>query len=108
MTNQSMSPFPEVILCLAVLVPASLSSQVLAPPGRLQITSTPVGATITINGQSLSNKTPVTIVVSAGAYEVTVRSADGQTNCDQKNVSVTSNETVAVDCSGTTGTVKKP
>ena len=54
-------------------VPMELPPIVLrATAGTLMVTSTPAGATVDVNGHRMTQTTPATIALAAGAYRVTV------------------------------------
>jgi hypothetical protein len=65
-------------------------------PGILAVTSSPPGATITINGKLMKPQTDAKFVVSQGTYRVVIDRA-GSLHCD-KNVKVTSGMTTTVSC----------
>lgn len=82
----------RIVFCLSLLMPQFLASQIPQALGRLQITSTPPGASITINGSPRKEKTPVTLAVAQGDYRVSVGTCAAQT------VHVSAGETRNVDC----------
>jgi hypothetical protein len=63
------------------------------PLGKLQLTSTPPGASIVINDMTRSEKTPVTLAVYPGDYKVIIGT------CQEQTVHVSAGETKTVDCS---------
>ena len=69
-------------------VPMELPPIVLrATAGTLMVTSTPAGATVDVNGHRMTQTTPATIALAAGAYRVTV-GKDGKqatSNVDIRN-----------------------
>ena len=84
-----------ILFTWAFLLPSPLASQMPAPLGRLHITSTPPGASITINGVlRTNNTTPVTLAVVPGTYAVIIGSCKEQTI----TVTVASGETKEVTC----------
>src|SRR5205085_12601297 len=90
-TNINLYKMPTItglILCCA-LSGTVLSLQMPTQPGRLVIASAPAGATITLNDQTLDQKTNVTLVVPSGVYRVAVVGGAGNMNCSQNDVQVT-------------------
>jgi len=88
-----------VILGLTVLLlPAAPRAQMPPQPGKLVISSEPSGAVVTINGMKMSQATNAVFAVSAGRYQVSVRSADGTLVCAEITVSVSRGETAARLC----------
>ncbi len=83
------------VLYIVLILPPGFFQ--MATPGRLQITSTPTGANITINGKAVDQVTNTTLVVSPGPYNVLVTGGPGNLNC-QKNVQVVSGKTTVVNC----------
>lgn len=77
---------------LTLLVAPAASSQMPAKPGKLVITSDPTHAKIVINGTTISETTPATVVVSPGVYKVTVGT------CAEQSVPVGSGDTKEVHC----------
>jgi len=82
----------RIVFCLSLLMPQFLASQIPQALGRLHITSTPPGASITINGSLRKEKTPVTLAVVKGDYRVSVGT------CAEQTVRVSAGETTNVDC----------
>ncbi|MFZ0820182.1 MAG: hypothetical protein WAM91_08935 [Candidatus Acidiferrales bacterium] len=87
----------RILFCWAFLFPAPLASQMPAPLGKLQITSTtPAGVvrkdSITINGVSRKEKTPVTLAVVPNTYNVVIGT------CASQSVKVASGQTAPVSC----------
>ena len=68
-----------------------------AGPGRLQISSKPQSATITVNGKTLTQVTNTTLVVAPGKYSVVITGGPGNLNCT-RNVQVSTGQTTAVNC----------
>jgi hypothetical protein len=89
-TNPAVSA--RIVFCLSLLMPQFLASQIPQALGRLQITSTPSGASITINGSLRNEKTPVTVAVTPAVYKVKVGT------CAEQTVRVSAGETRNVDC----------
>ena len=83
------------VLYIVLILPPGFFQ--MATPGRLQITSTPTGANITINGKAAEQVTNTTLVVSPGPYTVQVTGGPGNLNC-QKTVQVFSGRTAVVNC----------
>lgn len=100
MKAQRMLQAPEIVLCSLLLIPALLSSQRPPAPGKLSVTSTPSGATITIDNQSTGKETDFTFVVSPGDHSVSVKK-DALPNCVTKMVTVTSGSVVLINCTAT-------
>jgi hypothetical protein len=91
--------FPRYLLHCILLLAGAASSQMHQPPlGRLEITSTPPGASITINNQSRPERTNVSLVVSPGNYTVSITGGPGNLNCQPQAVSVQGGKTVRVTC----------
>src|SRR5215469_11214653 len=98
MTAQRLFSAPEIMVCCLLLFPALLSSQRPPAPGRLTVTSTPPGAKITIDKQSMGKETDFTFVVSPGDHQVSVK-ADGLGKCaNPTTVSVPSGSKVSINC----------
>ena len=108
MSTCKMSPTVEVLLYVAVLLAPGLLSQSPAQPGVLQIDSSPDGASITVDGKLINQKTPASLVVAPGNYKVSVSGSGkpANPNCPVTSFSVTSGQTAEHYCSGTTWTVK--
>lgn len=89
----------EAALCCVLLLPAA-SSQTSPQLGKLVIKSTPQGATITINGQTMNQQTDATFVVSPGNYKVSVTGGVGNLNCPvpEKDVQVPPSSQATVLC----------
>ena len=94
------SMVPKCLLLCCLLVAVVASTQMPAPPpvGRLYITSTPPGASITINGKPRPEQTNVTLVVSPGNYKVLISGGPGNLDCPAQDVSVRTGQTVTVAC----------
>jgi hypothetical protein len=100
------------LLAFMLLLTGRATPQMPPPPARLVVTSEPAGATVTINGNKMSQNTNATFVVSPGAYAVAVSSADGKLACNQapasaapspnpkaaRIVTVASGDTAQLDC----------
>jgi hypothetical protein len=85
-----------LLLWCLMLLPTTLSSQMPREPGVLVVTSSPPGATITINGKLMKPQTDARFVVSPGTYRVVIDRA-GSLHCD-KNVKVASGMPTTVSC----------
>jgi PEGA domain len=96
-----LSAFGIALWCL-LLFPAFLSPQRPPAPGKLSVTSTPPGAKITIDNQSMGKETDFTFVVSPGDHYVSVRSASLPKCAKPTKVSVSSGSIMSIDC-GVTG-----
>jgi hypothetical protein len=84
----------RVLLCYAFLLPQSSAFQMPAPLGRLHITSTPVGATISINNVKRKEVTPVLLAVVPNTYTIVIGTCPNQ----PITVTVASGETKEVAC----------
>jgi PEGA domain len=91
MSTQMMSSLLKIAL-FCVLLTTLASAQMPARPGKLEISSTTKGLKISINGKPRPEVTPVTLVVSPGAYTVKVG------DCNDQPVQVSSGETTPVNC----------
>lgn len=81
-------------------VPAAACLQMPEQPGRLVVRSNPTGASVMIDHR-LRGHTDVTFVVAPGrTYTVSVSGQGGNPNCPDKQVSVSSGQTVNLYCSG--------
>ena len=89
----------RIALFTALLFPLALSSQTPAEPGRLNITSTPDGANITINGKSMDHQTDAVYSVAPGQHKVSVAGGAGNLNCPEITVQVSSGRETKVHCS---------
>lgn len=98
MKAQRMFPANAILLCCLLLFPAPLSSQRPEAPGRLTVTSTPKGASITIDDQDTNQKTDFTFVVSPGDHSVKLTSADLPDCKKPKKVTVSPGSTTSVNC----------
>ncbi len=96
----------RIVLRCVLLLPLALSSQMPPKPARLMIQSNPSGARITINGQSMSQRTDVTFLVSPGTYGVAVSGNDGNPNCAERKVQVWSGQTATLTCANAAWTVQ--
>jgi mannose-6-phosphate isomerase-like protein (cupin superfamily) len=67
---------------------------------KLNITSTPAGAKISVNGRDTNQKTDTAFVVSPGTYTITV-SGDGKVDCENKAVQINAGQSITVHCSET-------
>jgi len=95
---QRLFSVPKMALCGFLLFPESLPSQMPSPPGRLSVTSTPPGATITIDGKQMSRPAPSTFVVSPGSHNVTAETPAGEfLTCNPGSPTVYSGSTVRVN-----------
>lgn len=75
-------------------------SQMPSQPGTLEIKSEPSGASVTINGTLMGTSTNATLVVSPGTYTVSVGAKGTNPYCASQSVTVHSNETKILVCSG--------
>jgi hypothetical protein len=82
----------RILLFCASLLPIPSASQMPAPLGKLHITSTTAGASITINNVRRKEVTPVTLAVVPGTYNIAIGS------CPPQPVTVGSGETKEVAC----------
>jgi len=82
----------SLLLCCAFLLRQPSESQMPAPLGKLNITSTTPGASITINDKQRNERTPVTLAVVPGTYKVIIGT------CSVQSVTVRSGETQVVNC----------
>lgn len=87
-----MSRSGRILLLCALLLPKPSASQMPAPLGKLHITSTTAGASITINNVRRREVTPVTLAVVPGTYSVAIGA------CPAQSVTVASGETKEVAC----------
>jgi hypothetical protein len=89
----------RILGLMVLLLPAEPSWAQMPPqPGMLVISSEPKGAVVTINGMKMSQATNAVFAVSAGRYQVSVRSTDGTLACAEVTVSVSRGETAARLC----------
>jgi hypothetical protein len=102
MSNWMTSRTPKFILGAALLFPGALSSQTPAQPGRLRVTSMPDGAAVTVNGTSMSRRTPADFVVAPGTYTVSTVGQSGKSTCQNAPFTVSSGATLVIDCSNGT------
>jgi PEGA domain len=79
-----------------LLLAAAAGAQMPGKPGVLEISSTPPGATIYINGQRQKPPTNANIVVSQGHYTVEIK--NGQTTVCTKDVTVKPGDRVQIQC----------
>jgi hypothetical protein len=89
----------ELSVCLALFCPSA--AHVQSPGfggGRLVIQSLPVGAHIFINDKPERQVTNFTYVVGQGSYKISVTGGPGNLKCADRQVSVTSGNTVTVTC----------
>lgn len=84
----------RILLCCAFLLPRASAFQMPAPLGRLHITSTPVGATISINNAKRKEITPVLLAVVPSTYTIVIGTCPTQ----PITVTVASGETKEVAC----------
>lgn len=93
-----MLPSLKALLCSILLLPSGFFYQ--APqPGLLKVSSTPTGASITINGQLMNGKTNATFVVTPGEYKIEVTSDSKKLTCNPESTHVYSGQTTQVSCS---------
>ena len=90
-----------IAVCCLLLFPVFLPSQRPPAPGKLSVTSTPPGAKITIDNQSMGKETDFTFVISPGDHYVSVRSANLPKCATPTKVSVPSGSIMSIDCSVT-------
>jgi hypothetical protein len=85
---------PKLLVCWALLnaLPSVPQMPGRLPVGRLHLTSTPAGASITINKTPRNEVTPVTLAVLPGTYSVVIGTCTAQT------VNVASGNTYEVSC----------
>jgi hypothetical protein len=95
-----------------LLLPARIVPQGPPPPAKLVIYSEPAGASVTINGQRMQQRTNATFNVSAGKYVVSVTnsSSGSPLTCSSPSgepvstppgavqVNVSSGQTAAITC----------
>jgi hypothetical protein len=74
------------------------AAQLPQQPARLVIKSNPEGATITIDGKTMSQKTNATFVVSPGTHYVSINSAGGNPTCPKRDYVVEPGQTLEVHC----------
>jgi hypothetical protein len=86
-----------MLLISIFLCPAALSPQMPPQPGKLVISSDPVHATITINGNKVTQVTNATFMVSPGRYAIVVASQDGRLRCNG-TLSVSAGQTATGSC----------
>ncbi len=99
MKTQPLFPGLCLALCCLFLFPGLLRPQMPQAPGKLYITSTPPGGTVTIDNQQMRRLTPFTFVVSPGAHKVRVKGPAGKPmKCDPESPNVRSGYTVTVNC----------
>jgi hypothetical protein len=96
MTVNTMAGASGIFLCCALLFPQPSTSQSPAPLGKLHITSKPPDshASITINGATRQEQTPVTLAVVPNTYTVVI----GNCTVQPLPVTVASGETKEVTC----------
>jgi hypothetical protein len=82
----------RILVFCALLLAKPSASQMPAPLGRLHITSTTAGASISVNNVRRKEVTPVTLAVVPGTYSVAIDA------CPPQSVSVGSGETKEVAC----------
>ncbi len=100
MKTQRLFPALELALCCLFLFPGLLRSQMPQRPGRLNVTSAPPGATVTIDNRQMSRPTPFTFVLSPGRHSVSVRGKDeaGKEVYCAASLDVSSGTTKRVHC----------
>jgi hypothetical protein len=92
MNNHRPLPALKTIVFLALLIAPAAFSQMPAKPGKLVLKSDPPGAKIVINGTTISEAAPATVVVSPGTYKVTIGT------CAEQTIPVASGETKEIHC----------
>jgi hypothetical protein len=89
-----------------VLLPALLQSQRPQQPGHLTVTSTPVGAEITIDNQRMRQVTPYTFFVAPGEHRV---SSSTVPKCETPvRVTVSAGAAMSVHCAANGWDPPKP
>lgn len=86
------------ILCGILMFAPLLSPQRPRMPGRLSVTSDPLGAGITIDKQLMNQSTNYTFVVSPGNHAVTVVAAALPKCAKPVNVAVRSSIVAVIHC----------
>jgi hypothetical protein len=94
-------PWLSLILGSGLLSAQGSLSQMPSQPGTLEIRSEPTGASVTINDQLVGTPTNATLVISPGKYTVSVGTKGATPYCGPQSVTVQSNETQVLVCSGT-------
>jgi hypothetical protein len=87
-----------VFAVLILLCPLELRTQMPPAPGKLIVSSEPPGAMVTINGNSMSQPTNATFLVSPGNYTVAVSSPDGKLRCPGTIFAVSAGGVVSHTC----------
>ena len=85
-----------MLLAAAGVSPHAASAQMPPQSAKLVILSEPVGATVTVNHQTIHSKTNATIVVAPGTYVVSV--AAGPLVCPEITLAVSAGETLTKTC----------
>jgi hypothetical protein len=85
------------LLMLTLASPAAWA-QMLPRPATLVIKSVPPGAPITLNGSTSTQSTDLSLVVSPGAYTVSVGIQGGKPFCAAKQINLTAGQTVVLVC----------
>jgi hypothetical protein len=85
-----------VVIAMLLLGKPWAADKLQAPkPGRIAVTTTPKGATISIDGQQVASETPAVIARPPGTYKIAI-AASGFLN-EEQQVEVTSGSTITVD-----------
>jgi hypothetical protein len=92
MGANTMASAARILFSWALLFPQFLASQMPQPLGKLHMTSTTPGASITINGVRRKEQTPVTLAASPGDYKVLIGS------CQEQTAHVSAGQITNVDC----------
>lgn len=89
--NNAITKVSLVLLSLVFLHPRTSVPQ-MSSPGRFHLTSTPPGENITINNILRKEKTPITLAVVPGKYNIQIGS------CTFSQVPVAAGETKELTC----------
>ena len=88
----------RAIVMLTLLASPAAWTQMLPRPATLVIKSVPSGAPVTLNGSTSSQPTDLSLVVSPGAYTVSVGTQGGKPFCAAKQINVIAGQTVVLVC----------
>jgi hypothetical protein len=88
-----------MLLAAVGISPHATLAQMPPQSAKLVILSEPVGATVTVNHQTMHSKTNATIVVSPGTYVISV--AAGALVCPEITLVVSAGETLTRTCTST-------
>jgi hypothetical protein len=89
----------DLLVCWILLLPSAFPSQEPSQPGRLFVSSRPMGASITIDGKHMNQPTDATFVASSGTHKVSVTGGPGRLNCQDTEIQVSSGQQTTVYCS---------